>query len=104
MNAATANHAPAQRCVRISRGLTALAIVVVVLLVTLPTAWLPGTEWVLFIAFLLLAGGALVLAVAACIVRGADQAVGTAMVLMGLNIVVTLSVVVALFNFRMGAP
>ena len=99
---ALANQSPAQRCVRISRVLTILAIVVIVVLFVFPTT--SALEWVLLMAYVLLAGGGLVLAVAASIVRGADKAVGGAIVLMGLNIVVALSVVVALFNFRMGAP
>ena len=95
---------PAQRCVRISGALTAGAIALVVLIFGLPTAWLRGDEWTLFISFLMAAGGATVCAVAAAVVRGAKEEVGAAIALIGLNLVTFLGVIVTMFNFRMGAP
>ena len=47
---------------------------------------------------------AIVLALIACAVRGADAAVGSALALVGINVLVMVCVILALFSFRMGAP
>ena len=98
------NPTPAQRCVRASSVLTGVATVIAALLVSLPAAWSRGIDWPLFLAFLAVAGSALVLAVAGAVLRGATQSADTTIVLIGVNIAMTLGVVVVLFNFRMGAP
>jgi len=105
MDAATTNNqSPAQRCIRTSSVLTAVGAVVAAFLVTLPSAWLRGVDWPLFIAFLALAGSGLILGIAGAVVRGATAHAATAVVLIGLNIVMALGVIIALFSFRMGAP
>jgi hypothetical protein len=95
---------PAERCVRFSGALTVLAVALVILLFAFPTAWLREVGWTLFISFLAAAGGATVFAIAAAVVRGAREAVGAALALVGLNLITFLGVIVALFNFRMGVP
>ena len=95
---------PAQRCVQLSGALTVLVIALVVLLFAFPIVWLREAEWTLFILFLATTGGATVLAFAAVVVRGAKEAVAASIALIGLNLITFLGVIVALFNFRMGAP
>jgi len=105
MDATAANsQTPAQRCVRTSGVLTGLGVVAAVLLVSLPAAWRSGIEGPLLLAFFGLAGGGLVLAVTGAAVRGAHASAGTAIVLIGINLVALLAMVVTLFSFRMGAP
>ena len=105
MNAATgAVQSPAQRCIRAGRALTVVAAVIAALLIVLPTAWLRGVDGYLFFTLLTLAGIAVVLAVASAVLRGAAESAGATLFLVGVNIALTLVVVVTLFSFRMGAP
>jgi hypothetical protein len=102
--AATATSTPARRYIRASTALTGLAVIIAAVLLFLPSAWLRNVVGPLFFALLGSAGAAVVVAVIAALSRGANQSAGSAIVLIGLNVIVTLVVVVALFSFRMGAP
>ena len=76
------------------------------LIFVLPKDWASNWEldWYLFVTGTVISCLAILLALVACAVRGADAAVGSALVLMGLNVVAMICVVFALFRFRMGAP
>jgi hypothetical protein len=91
---------PAAKSIRASCVLTALALAPAVVLAVLPNALMLGVDWWFFWIFIALAGGAIILALVASFVRGADGRAGTAMLLVGLNLVMILSVVIALFHFR----
>ena len=76
------------------------------LIFVLPKDWASNWEldWYLFVTGTVISCVAILLALVACAVRGADAAVGSALALMGLNVVAIICVVFALFSFRMGAP
>ena len=76
------------------------------LIFVLPMGWASNREldWYLFVTGTVISCVAILLALVACAVRGADAAVGSALALMGLNLVAIICVVFALFSFRMGAP
>jgi hypothetical protein len=104
MNAAVVpKQSPAQHCVRASGAFTGLAVGVAVMLL-LPIQLLRQAQWLVLVAFAVLVVGALALAVAAAVVRGADESAGFAIVLVGFNMVLGLGVLIASFSFRMGAP
>jgi hypothetical protein len=95
---------PARCLVRYSVALTIAAGVMVALLFVLPMSWTRGFDWYLFLAFSAFSGIAIALAFFSTIVRRANEVVGIAVALLGINLFAVLGVVVALFNFRMGAP
>ena len=75
------------------------------LIFVLPKSWASNWEldWYLFVTGTVISCVAILLALAACAVRGADAAVVSALALMGSNVVTIICVVFALFSFRMGA-
>ena len=95
---------PARRLVRYSVSLTVASAVTVALLFGLPLSLLRSVGWYLFLAFSAFSGIAIALAFFSAIVRRANEVVGMAIALLGINLIAVLVVVVALFNFRMGAP
>ena len=101
-SALTKHPQPAWRLLRYSVGLTLIGGVALLSIFAMPRAW--SNEWYLFIVGTSVSCVAIVLALIACAVRGADSAVGSAVAIAGVNMVAILSVVVAIFNFRMGVP
>ncbi len=97
---------PASRLLRFSAGLSLVGGVALLLIFLVPIGWARTWEldWYLFWVGTFISCVAIVLALIACTVRGADAAVGSALVLVGVDLVVILAVVFALFSFRMGAP
>ena len=76
------------------------------LIFIVPIGWARNWEldWYLFWVGTFISCVAIVTALVACAVRGAEAAVGSALALVGIDVVVMLAVVFALFSFRMGAP
>lgn len=97
---------PAWRLLRFSVGLSLLGGIAFLLIFVVPTDWARNwqLDWYLFWVGTSVAVIAIVLAVLACTVRGADSAAGSALALVGADAFAILCVVFALFSFRMGAP
>ena len=97
---------PAWRLLRFSASLSVVGGFALFLIFVFPKSWASNWEldWYLFVTGTVIFCVAILLALVACTVRGADAAVGSALALMGLNVVAIICVVFALFSFRMGAP
>lgn len=97
---------PASRLLRFSAGLSLVGGIALLLIFLVPVAWARNWEldWYLFWAGTFISCLAIMIALVACAVRGADAVVGSALALVGLDVVVIIAVVFALFSFRMGAP
>ena len=97
---------PAWRFLRFSVALSIVGVVAFLLIFTLPRGWASRWEldWYLFWTGTSISCLAIVLALVACAVRGAEAAVGSALAILGLNVITFLVVVLMLFSFRMGAP
>ena len=97
---------PASRLIRFSAGLSLLGGTALLLIFLMPISWARNWEldWYLFWVGTIISCLGIVIALVACAVRGADTAVGSALALVGIDIVVILGVIFALFSFRMGAP
>ena len=97
---------PAWRLLRFSVGLSLIGGIAFLLIFVLPSGWARNWEldWYLFWAGTSISVVAIVLALIACAVRGAEAAVGSALALVGVDVFGILCVVFALFSFRMGAP
>ena len=97
---------PAWRLLRFSMVLSLIGGIAFLLIFVIPAGWARNWEldWYLFWAGTSVSVVAIVLALIACAVRGADAAVGSALALVGVNVLVMVCVIFALFSFRMGAP
>ena len=97
---------PASRLLRLSAGLSLVGGFALLLIFLVPVGWARNWEldWYLFWVGTFISCVAIVIALIACAVRGADVAVSSALALVGVDVLVILSVVFALFSFRMGDP
>lgn len=100
------NLLPASRLLRFSAGLSLVVGTALLIIFLLPIGWARNWEldWYLSWVGTVISCVAIVIALVACAVRGADAAIGSALALMGVDVVVILGVVFTLFSFRMGAP
>ena len=97
---------PAWRLLRVSMGLSLAGGIAFPLIFVIPSGWARNwkLDWYLFWAGTSVSVVAIVLALIACAVRGADAAVGSALALVGIDVLVMVCVIFALFSFHMGDP